>query len=478
MDISREAAREEIQRRIEAKDSLLAFTDYTHPDWQTGEHHSIVCDALEAVERGECLRLIITAPPRHTKSELASRRFPAWYMGRNPGKQIICTTYGDDLASDFGRDVREIVKSPEYRNIFDTALVSDSRAAGKWRTSTGGLYLSSGIGGPITGRGADIALIDDYVKNRIDADSEALRESTWRWYTSTLYTRLQPGGAIIIVATRWHEDDLIGRCLNQDHEDWQLIELKAEVNGKALWPEWYPMEALDQIKKTLSPRDWEALYQQDPQPETGTYFQRDWFKLYDRAPDPLRVYLTTDFAVTDKDGDYTEFGVWGVDGDDNLYALDWWRGQETMDIWIDSLLNLVEKWKPMTVWGEKGVIKNAVEPFLKKRCRERRVYPYFDWITRNVDKAATARSFQGRCQMGKVFFPNTDWAKRVINQCVGFPAGKHDDAVDVCALIGLTIDKAFGRRAPVVKKGQRKDVWDLAFERLDDYGDGENWKTV
>ena len=475
--ISKEEAKLELEARVASVDSLLAFTAYTHPDWQTGEHHKLICDKLEAVERGDLKRLIITAPPRHTKSELASRRFPAWYMGRNPRKQIICTTYGDDLASDFGRDVRDVVNSQEYRNVFDTQLAKDARAAGKWKTNKGGIYVATGIGGPITGRGADIALIDDYVKNRMDADSEAEREKTWRWYTSTLYTRLQPGGSVIILATRWHEDDLIGRCLQQDHEDWELIELKAVTDDQALWPEWYPMEALNQIKATLPARDWEALYQQDPQPETGTYFERDWFRHYRDLPETFSTYMTTDFAVTDSDGDYTEFGVWGVDSYNNLYCLDWWSGQKTMDVWVDALLDLIDRWKPYTVWGESGVIKNAVEPFLMKRCNERRIYTCFEWITRKADKAAMARSFQGRCSMGKVYFPKVDWAERVVNQCVGFPGAKHDDCVDVCALMGLALDHTVARapKAPEAERAPR-DKYAIGFAKLDepDY----NWKTL
>jgi predicted phage terminase large subunit-like protein len=468
MIINEQQAKQELERRIAAKDSLLAFTEYTHYEWQTGEHHRTICEHLEAIERGDIRRLIITAPPRHTKSELASRRFPAWYMGRNPNKQMITATYAAEFAGDFGRDVRGIVNSPEYQNIFSTRLAADSRAAGRWNTNQGGMYIATGVGGPITGRGADIALLDDYVKNRQDADSEKLRQSAWDWFTSTFYTRLMPGGAIVIIATRWHEDDLIGRCLNQDHEDWQLIELKAIENGKALWPEWYPLEDLERIKSTLGTREWEALYQQDPQPESGTYFKREWFNRYDTAPDAVNVYITTDFAVSEDGGDYTELGVWGVDRDDNLYALDWWSGQETADVWIDKLLDLQAKWIPMRIWGESGVIRRAVEPFLNKRCRERSQYAYFDWITRTADKSAMARTFQARCSMGKVFFPKTPWADRVVNQCVGFPSGKHDDAVDVCALIGLALNETHPGYVPLLEKRHKPDRWDRAFDRQDE----------
>jgi predicted phage terminase large subunit-like protein len=461
-----ETARQELQARAAAVDSLIGFTAYTFPEFEAGQHHTAIGEALEAVERGDIRRLVITAPPRHTKSELASRRFPAWFMGRNPKAHIITACYGDELAGDFGKDVRDIVASREYRNVFSTRLASDSRAAGRWRTHEGGRYVATGVGGPLTGRGADILLIDDPIKGRADADSEAERERIWRWYGSTAYTRLQPGGAVILIATRWHEDDLIGRCLQQDHENWTHIDLPAiDDQGEALWPEWYPLEALEQIRSTLSPRDWAALYMGNPQPETGTYFQREWFRRYDEAPERMWTYISTDFGVS-VDGDYTELAVWGVDADDNLYALDWWSGQATADVWIDALLDLVVKWKPFTVWNEAGVIRRSIEPFLAKRSRERNVYPHLEWITRTADKLAMAQGFRGRCSMGKVYFPQDPWAERVINQCVGFPAGKHDDAVDACALIGLALAEAWSPGRPP-KRGveMQRDFWADLFRR-------------
>lgn len=475
--ITKDAARQELASRARAVDSLLAFTQYTFPEFEAGPHHGEICEALEAVERGDIKRLVITAPPRHTKSELASRRFPAWYLGRHPKDHIITACYGDELASDFGKDVRDIVASQEYANVFKTRMSTDSRAAGRWRTHDGGRYVSTGVGGPLTGRGANVLLIDDPIKGRIDADSEVEREKIWKWYGSTAYTRLQPGGAVILIATRWHQDDLIGRCLQQDHEDWHLIELKAINEDKALWPEWYPLEALEQIRSTLTPRDWNALYQQDPQPETGTYFQREWFQYYDQRPDRLWTYISTDFGVTADGGDFTELGVWGVDQEDNLYALDWWSGQATADVWIDALLDLIEKWSPLRVWNEAGVIRRSVEPFLTKRCRERRVYVAFEWTTRTADKAAMAQSFRGRCAMGKVSFPRTLWAERVINQCVGFPAGKHDDAVDACALIGLALADAWSPgRPPMIEKKGPVDSWARLFSRRRQES-ANNWKT-
>ena len=224
-----EAAQELLNRRL-AKDSLLKFTEYTNPDYQAAGHHQQIAEALEKVERGEIDRLMIFMPPRHGKSELASRRFPSWYLGKNPSKQIIAASYNSDLASDFGREVRDIVKSPEYHNIFDVSLAEDSRAVNRWHTNHKGVYIAAGVGTAITGRGAHVALIDDPFKDRQEADSETTREGVWKWYTSTLRTRLMPGGAIVLIQTRWHEDDLAGRLLKQQKDRWTIIELPAIAN--------------------------------------------------------------------------------------------------------------------------------------------------------------------------------------------------------------------------------------------------------
>lgn len=275
-------AAREVKRRRAARNSLLSFVEYTHPCWQSGEHHKRICEALERVERGECKRLMIFAPPRHSKSELASKRFPAWYLGRNPSRQIIACSYNDELATDFGRSVRNLVAEDEYRDIFPgVTLATDSAAAGRWHTSAGGVYISAGVGSGITGRGASLLIIDDPIKNREEADSETVREKVWRWYTSTAFTRLMPDGVVTLMTTRWHEDDLAGRALQS--ESWEVVELQAVADEdtpqeRALWPEWYPLERLKEIRSVVGHRDWTALYQQRPCAEQGTYMRREWFE--------------------------------------------------------------------------------------------------------------------------------------------------------------------------------------------------------
>lgn len=435
--------------RRHARNRLIDFTRYTQPKFQVAAHHAIIAEALESVERGECDRLMIFAPPRHTKSELASRRFPAWYLGRHPDRQVITTTYAAEFAQDFGRDVREIVASPEFGKLYpNTTLAPDSTSRGRWHTNHGGVYFSVGVGGPITGRGAHLALIDDPLKNRQDAESQVMRETVWHWYTSTLRTRLMPGGVIVLICTRWHEDDLAGRLLAMQErggEQWRVVSLPAlNEAGDALWPEWYPLGELQRIKSAIGPRDWLSLYQQTPTAETGTFFQLDWFRRYSDVPRSLNVYMSGDFAVTDNNGDYTELAAWGVDTLDNIYALDWWSGRKTSDVWIDALLDMAKRWGPMAFIGEMGPIRRAIEPLLERRMRERGIYVTPEWLPHGqADKSAHARPFQAMCSMGRVYFPHTDWAVRVIDQCLRFPAGRYDDAVDTCSLFGRHIARTW-----------------------------------
>lgn len=431
-------------RRSKARQRLIDFTEYTFPKFQPGAHHRKIAEALERVERGEIDRLMIFAPPRHTKSELASRRFPAWYLGRHPDRQIITTTYADAFAQDFGRDVREIVSCPEFGRLFDGfSLAADSSAKNRWHTNHGGVYFAVGVGGPITGRGAHLALIDDPIKNRQDAESQVIRETVWHWYTSTLRTRLMPGGAIVLICTRWHEDDLAGRLLDRaarGGENWETVSLPAiDGEGNALWPEWYPRTELDRIRASVGPRDWLSLYQQTPTADVGTYFQKDWLRRYTDRPKELNVYITGDFAVSDEMGDYTELAVWGVDSADNIYAIDWWSGRKTADVWIERLLDFVERYNPLHFVGEGGPIRRAVEPWLSRRMRERGAFVVPVWLPSNADKPAMARSFQGMCANGRVYFPHTDWAERVVDQLLRFPGGRFDDAVDACSLLGRHI---------------------------------------
>jgi predicted phage terminase large subunit-like protein len=458
LQLSRAQAAAELLARRKARAGLLAFTGYTNPIYVAAAHHDLIAQKLEAVERGEIKRLMIAMPPRHGKSELASRRFPAWFLGRNPAKQIIAASYGSDLASDFGREVRNIVHSPEFAALFETRLAVDSKAANRWHTDQGGMYVAAGVGTAITGRGADILLIDDPFKDRQEADSEIQRQRVWDWYTSTAYTRLMPGGAVVVINTRWHDDDLSGRLLAEQEsggDKWELLSLAATdvAEKEALWPDWYPLERLMQIKAVLPPRDWNSLYMQNPIPDDGDYFKLDWFGEYEELPPNLRMYGASDYAVTDGGGDFTEHGVFGVDANGNVYVADWWKKQATSDVWIESQCDLILEHAPIVWFGEKGVIQKAVEPYLMRRMQQREAYCRVEWLPSIADKPTRARPIQALASMGKVLLPKkAPWKTDLLNQLLRFPAGKHDDAVDVLGLIGRGMEFVRGPKA------KRKDT--------------------
>lgn len=457
--LSPQTAASELLKRRMARNSLLEFSLYTNLTYEVAPHHKLIAEKLEAVERGEIKRLMITMPPRHGKSELASRRFPSWYIGRNPDKQIIAASYNSDLANDFGREVRNIVGSPEFGNLYKTALSADSKAANRWHTDKGGMYVAAGVGTAITGRGADILLIDDPFKDRQEADSEITRQRVWDWYTSTAYTRLMPGGAIIVINTRWHDDDLSGRLLAEQlngGDKWDLLSLPAiDREGNPLWPEWYPLERLEQIRAVLPARDWNALYQQNPIPDDGDYFKKEWFGEYEELPTNLRYYGASDYAVTDGGGDFTEHGVIGVDGANNIYVVDWWKGQTTSDVWIDAKCDLIVKYSPHCWFGEAGPIRRAIEPFLMRRMQEREAYCRIEWMPSISDKPSRARPIQAMASMGKVFFPkNAVWKAELMIQLLRFPAAKHDDGVDVLSLFGRGMEFI---KAPRNKRKQQSE---------------------
>lgn len=413
---------------------------------------------------------MIFMPPRHGKSELASRKFPARYLGLYPARQIIASSYNSDLATDFGRDVRNLVASQDYSEVFpNVTLRADSKAADRMNTNHGGVYIAAGVGTATTGRGAHLGIIDDPFKDREEADSETHREKVWNWYRSTFFTRLMPGGAIVLIQTRWHEDDLAGRLLEQegrieDGGQWHVLELPAIKDGKALWPEWYNLDALERIRKTIGPREWSALYQQSPQPDEGTYFQRAWLKSWTERPQHLRVYGTSDYAVTDGGGDYTVHRIWGVSPTGAIYRLDGWRGQTSSDVWIEQKLDLIERWQPFAWFGEGGVIQKAVEPMLLRRMRERNLRCRLEWLPSIADKPTRARGFQSRAAMGEVYFePDAD-----VSEFLVFPAGKHDDDVDAAALIGRALDMAHPAIIPPEDKpkGPPRGISEMTFNEL------------
>lgn len=485
-----ESILDDLDARKQAHSSLHAFCRYTHPAWEDAEHHRLICELLERVERGEVKRAIIEAPPRHGKSEITSRRFPAWCMGRNPTREIISTAYGEELAVDeYGRKVRNIMRDPRFWSIFpDVTLADDSQAAGRWNTNKGGGYIARGVGSGITGRGANIILVDDPFKGREEADSQRERARVWSWYDSELKTRLAPGGSIVIINTRWHEEDLTGMVLKH-HADEGWVELKLPAikhedtdHEEALWPGRFGIDYLRALRANYlksHPREWYSLYQQDPRPEQGTYMQRAWFnERYEKKPDPINVYMASDFAVTvpkeGMDRDFTEHGVFGL-SQEKIYVLDWWHGQTSSDKWIEALIDLFAKWKPLGWFGEGGVIRHAIEPFLMSRMRQRKTYCQPYWLNPIHNKAIEGRSFQGQAGLGNIILPKTSpWVDRLLAQWVAFGSGAgHDDAFDVAAKMCRAIDEA--HPAIMRPKAQQKKANDYSKKRK---AIPNGWKVV
>ncbi len=439
----------------------------------------MIAEKLEAIERGEIDRLMINMPPRHGKSELGSRRFPAWFLGRNPTATIMSASYNLDKAEEFGGEVRDIVRSPAYRNLFpNVELKEDTRAKGFWRTSDGGFYISAGVGTALTGRGTvgPIVLIDDPLKDRAEADSERHRLTVQQWYSSVVLSRFPK--AIIVVQTRWHEDDLTGWLLEEQAKGgdrWEILELPAiSSTGHALWPEFYPLEVLERVKRSTIPRDWSALYQQRPAPDEGAYFKRDWFRWYQDKPEHLRVYGASDYAVTEGDGDWTVHVIVGVDPNDNIYLLDVWRGQTTSDQWVQAMIDMVRQWKPLMWIEEQGQIIKSIGPFLEKRMREERVYCRREQVSSAADKPTRSRSMQARTSMGKVYLPEkAAFINDFTAELLVFPAGKHDDQVDAFGLIGRMLDELIKGVVPKEElKTKRNDYTRYTGDK------GDSWRTI
>lgn len=446
---------------------LMAFVKRFLPSYQAGWVHQDICERLEKFSQDVVNklspRLMLFMPPRHGKSELASRNFPAWHLGHHPTHEIMAISYSSSLALKFSRKVRSLILEPGYENLFPgTKLKTDSTAVENWETTSGGGYMAAGISGPLTGNGCHIGIIDDPVKNREEAESENIRAGQKDWYTSTFYTRLAPGAGILLILTRWHHDDLAGWLLEEQKtggDAWEVVVYPAiaeqdelhRKKGAPLHPARYDLDALNRIKRAVGPRDWQALYQQQPTSDAGDYFQKKHFRYYNPSDLPaletLAKYTAWDLAIGQRNSnDWSVGATVGVDQQNRLWLLDVvrgrWDGLELCDLMLDTH----KAWNTERIGIEHGQISMSLWPLLQRRIEERSMWdfpydPKRDGLkTGKSDKEARARPIQGLMRQGHFLIPReADWTASFITELLSFPKGVHDDQVDAVAWIGQMI---------------------------------------
>ena len=330
-----------LTKQQKAHDSFIDFVKFVWPGFVAGRHHKIVADKLERVASGELKRLIVNMPPRHTKSEFASFLFPAWFIGRMPQKKIMQATHTADLSIRFGRKVRNLMDGPDYHEVFpEVKLRADSKAAYRWETDDGGEYYAAGVGSNIAGRGADLFIVDDPHSEQ-DAQSPTALEAAWDWYMSGPRQRLQPGGAIVLVMTRWGDKDMTARLLKQMATDpkadqWEVVEFPAILDsGKALWPEYWRLEELEKIQASITPSKWQAQYMQQPTSDSAAIIKREWWNIWESSKIPRLQYVMQSYDTAylkTRTSDYTAIQTWGVfypkeDSPPNAILLDAKKGR-------------------------------------------------------------------------------------------------------------------------------------------------------
>jgi predicted phage terminase large subunit-like protein len=436
-----------------AKVNFLDFVSVIWPQFICGEHHKKVAEAYERVARGELKRLIVNMPPRHTKSEFASWLLGAWMMGLRPDMKIMETTHTGELALNFGRKVRNTIASQEYGKVFpDVHLSVDSTAAGRWNTNKGGSYFAAGVGGAVTGRGADLLVIDDPHSEQ-DALSPAALEHAYEWYTSGPRQRLQPGGAIVIVMTRWAENDLTGKVLRQMARDpnadkWEVIELPAlldeddEEKCRPIWPEYWALEDLKAVKGSLQVSKWMAQWQQNPTSDSAAILKRDWWRKWDKKDLPQMDFVMQSYDTAyskQEQADYSAITTWGVfmheDESDgkikpNVILCDARRGRWDFPILKKIAHEEYEYWDPEVMLIE---AKASGMPLAQElRASGIPVTTYAP--SRGNDKFVRANSVAPFFEAGLVWAPDTSFADAVIEECAAFPAGENDDYVDTVTM--------------------------------------------
>ena len=418
---------------------FLSFVKHVWPDFIEGSHHKRIADKFNKLASGEIKRLIINMPPRHTKSEFGSYLLPAWMVGKNPKLKIIQSTNTTELSVRFGRKAKALIDSPEYQKVFKTKLREDSQAAGKWETAQGGEYYAAGVGSAITGRGADLLIIDDPHSEQDAMNSQAL-ERTYEWYTSGPRQRLQPGGSIIVIMTRWNEKDLTGRLLNAQKEvkadQWEIIEFPAIMpSGDPVWPEYWKLEDLESVKASIPLSKWNAQYMQNPTSEEGALIKREWWRPWEHEelPPLEHVIQSYDTAFMKKQtADYSAITTWGVfrpseDDPPNLILVDAVKARYEFPELRRVALEQYGYWNPETVIIESKASGLPLTYELRKMG-----IPVINFTpSKGNDKHTRVNAVSPMFESGLIWAPKEmEFAQEVIEECAAFPYGDHDDLVD------------------------------------------------
>jgi predicted phage terminase large subunit-like protein len=483
------------QRKVqESRESFLTFIKFTMPDpedvndvnrsrYKDAKHHRATAKVLETFIAGDlgCEILILVEPPRHGKSEQVSRRLPAWVIGKFPQWNGVVATYNDDFAADFGKNVRDIVKTSQFRQVFPkSGLKRGGAASDRLETLEGGQWSFVGRGGSLTGRGAHILICDDLIKDDKEAQSQAIRDQAWSWLTRVAFTRRMGRKLVILTFTRWHNDDPIGRLTDPENPYYsevlarkiKVIRLPAIAEedddplgrkiGEPLWPDGPDRFDLDflETQKALDPIGFAALYQGRPSLTDGDLYQRETIKFYKpgELPEELRIYCASDHAVGIKQrNDFTVLLKYGIDKNLDIWLLECiWRKMKS-DQTVESMLAMIGgNMRPLVWFAESGHISKSIGPFLRKRMTETGTFVPIREINPTNDKVQRAQSMIGRAAMGKLHFPiDAVWTERAINEMMAFPSAAHDDFVDTLSLVGLQMQSQF---APSVNSDKKKNT--------------------
>ena len=480
---------------MEAREHLLAFTKYTMPDpedvskslYDAQDFHVKVAEVLTKFEKGElthadgrpCSQVIFAMPPRHGKTELATKRNAAWISGRHPEWSVAVASYSDTMAQDFGADTRAILTSPTFKQVFpDYKLRRGGTAKDNIQTVKGGRLVFVGRGGALTGRGAHVLLIDDLYKDHEEARSQAIRDQAWNWFTKVAMTRRMGRKLVMITMTLWHQDDIVGRLTDPENpnydpleaKDWMIIRIPAiaeaddplgRKEGEPLWPDRYGLDFLAQQQR-LDKLGFSALYQQRPTVAEGTYFRREVLEAYrydpSDLPEDLRFYCASDHAVGEKQrNDPSCFGKVGVDPQENIWLTDVFWERVATDIAVEAMLRLAGgNNRPIFWWAESGHISKSIGPFLRKRMNEEETFINIVEMWPSQDKVTRAQSMIARAAMGKLRIPKGPIGDKIVEELLAFPNGLHDDAVDMLSLVGLGLDSIVGARKKSAKKAEPK----------------------